>query len=1012
MGVIYRARQLSLNRVVAIKMIQPARVGDAEMVLRFQAEAEAAAGLHHPNIVAIYETGECEGEYYFSMGYIEGKNLAATIHEAVLPASRAAEMVRKIAQAIHYAHQQGILHRDLKPSNILVDEAGEPHVADFGLARRLEGDSTLTLSGQVFGSPSFIPPEQAAGRRGAVGTAGDVYGLGGLLYYTLTGRPPFVGGTLETTLAQVLHQEPVPPRMLNASIPRDLETLCLKCLEKEPSRRYATAAAVADELGRFARAEPILARPLGPAGKTWRWCQRRPGPASLVASLIVVFSLGLTGVVWQWRRAEWIAGEEVRQRVRAEGEARRAEVAEARARKNQYVAEMNLAQHALAVNNLGRARSLLEKYRPDPTALAAPTLTLPSDPRAWEWRYLWPLCQSDVAWTLCQHSNSIGAVAFAGAGRLLAARDTFGNVMLWDIATRQEVWRRPNDIYKFRAMAVAPDGNRVALLSATLKMAPIIELWDVTTRQRLGELPQPAWTLSLAFSPDGNTLAVYAADRTVRVWDLATKQVIASFTAASPSSDHKGVVLFSPDGGALAIGDTDGRVRLIHLGSNTERANFQAHPEGDGITALAFSGDSQFLVSASGYSDGTIRLWETATGRSAGQLSGHLAWVTALAVAPDGRTLASASADQTIRLWDLARRQCQATLRGDEAWTLAFSPDGANLASGGKHGAIGFREPRAKPKASVALTLPVPMARLEFAPDSRTMVTVNLDGSVSSWDTASARPEAAYGPLGTNNTRLTISPDGRLLLVGNAWGSVAVWDRIQQRELTNFVAHAARIEHLQFCLGGRLLVSAGADHTIKMWDPMTWRETKRQNIDHHLWVFRVSSDAGRAAIANAYTLNLWDLASGKKELALIGSFGWIGDLAVSPDDKLLALAGSDSSARLFDLATRREVASLRGQLLGVHSVAFSPDGRRLATGSDLKEALKLWDVETFQEVATLEGQGTCFQFAAFSPDGDTITAINLQGTAHLWRAPSFARIAAIESDRIEKPQAPAPLGPK
>ena len=268
MGVVYRARQLSLNRIVAVKMIQPGRVGSPEMVLRFRAEAEAAASLHHPNIVAIHETGECEGQHYFSMDYIEGQNLAEAVREGPLPSARAAQLVAKIAAAVHYAHQHKILHRDLKPSNVLLDEAGEPHVTDFGLARRLGGDSTLTLTGQVFGSPHFMPPEQASGRRGAVGVHSDVYGLGAILYHLLTARPPFVGETLETTAgagARTGAGVAAPAQRQRAARPGD-------DLPEVPGEGAVAALRharrrVADELGRFLREEADPGPTGGPAGK-------------------------------------------------------------------------------------------------------------------------------------------------------------------------------------------------------------------------------------------------------------------------------------------------------------------------------------------------------------------------------------------------------------------------------------------------------------------------------------------------------------------------------------------------------------------------------------------------------------------------------------------------------------------------------------------------------------------------------------------------------------------------
>ena len=295
MGVVFKARQASLNRIVAVKMILAGQLAGEAEVQRFRAEAESAAQLQHPNIVAIHEVGVLEGQHYFSMDFVEGQNLTEYVRNRPLSSRQAAKYLKTIAEAIHYAHQHGILHRDLKPSNILMDQSDQPRVSDFGLARQIKGDSDLTLSGQVLGSPNFMPPEQAAGKRSQVGPHSDVYSLGAILYYLLTARAPFAAETMTETLQQVVHNDPPSPRLLNPGMSRDLETICLKCLEKEPGKRYATAQELADELGRFLADEPIRARPVGPAGKTWRWCRRKPALASallLVLVLLLVVGIG------------------------------------------------------------------------------------------------------------------------------------------------------------------------------------------------------------------------------------------------------------------------------------------------------------------------------------------------------------------------------------------------------------------------------------------------------------------------------------------------------------------------------------------------------------------------------------------------------------------------------------------------------------------------------------------------------------------------------------------------
>ena len=288
MGVVYKARQRTLNRVVALKLTLAGARATAAEIKRFHTEAKAAATLQHPNVVAIHEVGEHEGQHYFSMDYIEGKSLADVIRRTPLSAERAARYVKIIAEAIHYAHQRGILHRDLKPHNVLIDAEDEPRITDFGLARQIEVDSDLTVSGLALGTPSYMPPEQAGGRRKEIGPASDVYSLGAILYDLLTGRPPFRADTPLDTLRQVIDTEPAAPRLLNRKVPRDLETVCLKCLAKAPAQRYPSARELADDLGRFLKNEPIQARPVGRVGRLWRWCRRNPAVGGLI---------GVTGVL-------------------------------------------------------------------------------------------------------------------------------------------------------------------------------------------------------------------------------------------------------------------------------------------------------------------------------------------------------------------------------------------------------------------------------------------------------------------------------------------------------------------------------------------------------------------------------------------------------------------------------------------------------------------------------------------------------------------------------------------
>ncbi len=288
MGVVYKARQTSLNRIVALKMILAGQLAGEEDVQRFQAEAEAAANLDHPGIVPIYEIGEHEGQHYFSMGFVEGESLADKIKDGPLPPLEAVEYVKKVAEAIAFAHERGVIHRDLKPANVLLDLNGEPKVTDFGLAKRVEGDSGLTATGQILGTPSYMPPEQASGQLNEVRETADVYALGAVLYCLISGHPPFQAAAPLDTLMQVLEREPISPRLLNNRVPRDLETICLKALEKDARGRYQSAQSLAAELERFLNDEPILARPISGPARAWRWCKRKPILAAMQATLALL----------------------------------------------------------------------------------------------------------------------------------------------------------------------------------------------------------------------------------------------------------------------------------------------------------------------------------------------------------------------------------------------------------------------------------------------------------------------------------------------------------------------------------------------------------------------------------------------------------------------------------------------------------------------------------------------------------------------------------------------------
>ncbi len=968
-------------------MIQAQRLVSPALVQRFRMEAEAAAHLRHSNIVAIHEVGEHAGQHFFSMDYIEGKSLAEvipnlrfTIHDL----RRGARWVQIIAAAIHPAHQHGILHRDVKPSNILIDQDDAPHLTDFGLAKRLEEESTLTLSGEVLGSPSYMAPEQAAGKASGIGPAVDIYSLGAILFELLTGHPPFVGATAVETLHQTLHAEPISPRALKPFLPPDLETICLKCLEKEPALRYRTAQELADELGRFLRDEPIRARPAGSLEKSWRWARRNPvvaGLSAVILVLLLVVAIGspIAALLIQKER----------------------EVAEMRS----YSSDMNLVQQALEVNNVGQAERLLNRHRPGPQA----KIDNPKYPKStigrvgWEWRYLWQQCQSEALFTLCRKSNPIISLAASSDGKWLAIGEMGeGQMSIWDLQTKGELVRLTageNAVH----VAFSPTQPLLAFsvetgLQSTNRMDSV-RLWDVGSRRVVAELPLGAWCRGLAFSQDGQTLitSTLRPENRFTLWKVPEGKKLASYRAArTPSS---GVRFAATRDLRLAAHVVKNRVRVINLASGQEQWT-TAVPEEE-VSAVTFSHDGKVLATGAKAFESAIRLWEADSGKDLGRLEGHSAYITDLLFWPDGTKLASASADQTIRLWDITAMRPLHALRGHrhEVWRLALLPDNQTLVSGCKDGSVSVWDTTKDPGEHAVFTLPVPVRAWGFAADGQSVLALDSEGRVAQWQGSRFEQQQHLINLGPRVLQACISADGRLIAGGYSTGMIRVWDLQQGSLWREFQAARGPIRPWHISAQRDVLIIGGDESdTHHEWDVATGQEKRSWpgarnwtrgtlSLDRN-WCFTLGL-AGMTSLRN--------LTNGREvDLNLHGLEPWHGDF--SPNGKYFAVASTLGFCKLWETDTFREVATLGGFRLGAHSVAFSPDGKRLAAGSNAKEAIKIWDMNSQQELLTLKGQGSLFSSCVFSPSGNALGAVNSAGVLHVWRAPSWTEIAVAEKE--------------
>ena len=976
-AVVYKARQRNLGRLVALKMILTGRHASADRRARFRLEAEAVARLHHPNIVQIFETNEHDGLPYCVLELVDGGSLADRINGAPQPAEPAAALVQTLASALAVAHQNRIVHRDLKPANILLqdpgaaqDSFGTPKIADFGLALVLDDDSAPTRSGDVIGTPSYMAPEQAQGRRAAIGPATDLYALGAILYELLTGRPPFRAATAVDTLVQVSFDEPVPPTRFQPQVPRDLETICLKCLQKDPARRYASAEDLAADLQRFLRNEPIRARPAGLVERVHKWVRRRPLVAGLLTLVVGVSLLGVGGIAAALVEARAAQRNEADQRAAAEAATTQAEAALDRAERSVYLGALHQARSQWQLNNVRAAGQLLDGC--DPAR------------RGWAWHYLRNLGHADLLTVAESGAPYVGGLAYSPDGRWLAAgggspfAPQHGVVQVLDAETGAVRWRRADRPCPVWGVAFSPDGRQVAACGGDW-MRPgrgELLLYDTATGKTIREFSSQVEGpgRGVAFSPDGRRLASASIDEIVRVWDAATGAESCRVRCQAGASN----VAFSPDGRLLLTGAENG----VQCWNAADGAPVRKITTEGGLFALA--GDGRRLITAG--RGGTVRVYDTAdvATRSAALvdvLAGHATDILALAFGPDGRQIASAGADSTVRVGTLAGgMEPRSVWRGHlgRVAALAFHPDGHRLASGGQQpGDVKIWDMTRPAECTIAANLGAPMRDVEalaYTADDRELLALGLGGLLARADSATGAVELRQR-IGTTiawqvpAVRATFAAQGRRLLAVSAENPqhVNVWDVAAERITQSFAEHTARIWHIATDRDGRIVASAGfavvdgsSTRELKLWDSATgkvhWAETTTRQ---RTLALAVSPDGARFAEAvqtpAGPTVRLDSVTSPTQTMAPAPTGGGaVRALAFSHDGTRLAGAAERGAVVVWDAATGQPVHDrpLEG-MPGIGDLAFSPDGKALAAVN--RDRVQVWDLASGQVLLYLRG---------------------------------------------------------
>jgi serine/threonine protein kinase/WD40 repeat protein len=988
MGVVYKARHLQLGRWVALKMIGSGSHADPRELARFRTEAEAAARLQHANIVQVYEVGEFNGCPFITLEFIDGGSLAQHIAGESPPAREAAQLVETLARAAAYAHQHGVVHRDLKPANILLAGAKHvtagatiserpsalsardlrfraPKITDFGLAKRLDDGIGQTKTGELLGTPGYMAPEQVNGK---TGPAVDIYALGAILYELLTGRPPFRAETAYETVQQIMREEPISPSRLRPRLARDLETICLKCLQKDPERRYESASALADDLHRFLADQPITARPAGWYERTHRWCRRNRIVATLMASvaglMLALVSGSIVAALW-WKK----------ERDSAEYHRGQSEDAERRAVDKLWSASLAQAQAGRWSRRAGQRFASLEAIAQ--AARIRPSLELRNEAIA---------CLTLIDLRMSRQWESAGAsrapvVAFDPNLERYAQGAEGGAVTIRDVATDREIKRIPGDDPAIRHLQFSLDGRYVAIVGSPKNP---LRVWDLMDHQLVYASSEQVNGISAEFSPDNSRIAAGVADGSIRVVDLSSKRESHRLTDG-PAATY---LRFHPDSNQLAVVSATPHQIQIRSLDKSRAGPTMRHPAA--IRCAAWSRDGRLI--ATGADDWNVYLWDARTGKQHHILRGHQGEIMRLEFSPNGHLLASVAWDGTVRLWDPWNGVQRISSVGAGWRSIQFDRTGTKLAYAQEGSKIGLWEIHGDAEwrplyGHMGAKGPWGAA---FSNDGRLLASVSRDG-VRIWDVEISK-ELVHLPAGLTLGSFFHHPTGDLITAGSL-GALR-WP--VRMDTSDNVGH--------FCIGppqlvpgipegnlergalspdGRYMVvcSATRGGLVILLDLV---EKRRINEFAHLNVFTVGvSSDGRwvaSAARNGPGVKLWNTRTGKLECDLSTGAGYI---AFSPDGKWLAVSGREEIT-LWEVGTwqrRWRVERQPANMLG--PVAFSPDG--LLAVALTQSVIHLVDPASGEQVAALETTDPVSHSAlCFDQSGSRLAAVTASHAIHIW----------------------------